>query len=164
MAVEIHIAGGLIAYVDDCDAHLAEQKWCAHRSRKNKTAYAQDGKGGFLHRIVLGLKPGDPMVDHIDGNGLNCRRENLRMADERSNGRNVSGAWPKSLSGVLGVSFQPKSGKYAARIKLNGRDTHLGTFATLEDANKARLEAEKKHWGVQPRRAWAFTEMEEQKK
>jgi hypothetical protein len=87
------------AIVDSIDKDLAEKSWHAvpgHRSIRNYTFYAARRKGNkhiTLHRVVLErilgrrLKVGEE-CDHIDGDGLNNRRYNLRLVDHRRNIRN----------------------------------------------------------------------------
>ena len=169
MTIEIPLTKGYVAIIDDEDAHLAEFKWSA-RVHKNGTVYANRThrvSEGFrgpigLHRCVMGLLPGDPMVDHIDGDGLNCRRSNLRLANNKINGRNLASGARKhnKASPYLGVHQAKNDGKFVAQIRVNGKAKHLGRFHTAEDANVARLKAERELWGIQPRRAKAHGEEE----
>lgn len=164
MAITIPLTQGYIALVDECDAHLASHKWYAWIS-KSGGVYAQrnvrnaDGKQRTvtLHREALGLKPGEPPVDHINGDGLDCRRANMRIVSQRENMRNVGGPQANNSTGFLGVY---RSGKrFGARIMVDGAMKYLGAFDTPAEANVARLAAERIFWGVQPRRAAAFAEV-----
>lgn len=72
----------------------------------------------FVHRLVWELIHGEPipagkMIDHIDGNGLNNRIENLRLVDTAGNARNRK-LRRDSTTGIVGVSFQPSLGRYIA--------------------------------------------------
>lgn len=167
--VAITLNNGLIAYVDECDAHLAGHKWFAHTDTTGKVYARRNVPLGFkkqgserLHRVVMGLPlgVGRPIVDHIDGDGLNNRRANLRVATHAENARNRAGAQKNNQgSRFLGVRKQP-NGRFGATIKVNYRVIHLGVFATEEEAHRARLAAEREHWGVMPRRAAEHTAME----
>ena len=85
------------------------------------------------------------MVDHEDGDTLNCRRANLREATAAINSRNID--LPKTnTSGHMGVV------RVKNRWKVWIARNYLGSFVNLEDAVAARLAAEKKLWGIQPRR------------
>ena len=79
---------GLIVEVDDEDVELvAAHKWYALRVKGSKTIYARTRVGGktiYLHRLVSGAHDTDE-VDHVDGNGLNNRRGNLRPVTHREN-------------------------------------------------------------------------------
>jgi len=158
--VEIPLTHGHVALVDACDAHLAQHKWFAHIDTTGKVYARRNVPRGFkkqgserLHRAVMGLGPGRPIVDHIDGDGLNNRRSNLRIVTHAENARNRGGAQTNNKgSRYLGVRLV-RSGRYAAMIKVNYRVIALGTFATEDEAHRARLAGERKYWGVMPRRA-----------
>lgn len=151
--IEIQLTKGYVAIIDAEDAHLAQHNWAARVDPTNGKVYAgrtprptTGAKKIWLHREVL--QTDAPMVDHRDGDTLNCRRANLREADAVINGRNIT--LPKTnTSGHLGV-FKVKN-RWRASI---GR-TFLGSFVTIEEAVAARLAAERELWGVQPRRAEA---------
>jgi hypothetical protein len=154
------LSNGMKAYVDDDRADLARLKWFADRhsnsliyARRNKRL--EDGRWVLvrLHREVMGYGPGDPMLDHIDGDGLNCQRSNLRDTVPGPNQRNRSGPQRNSSIGVLGVSFDKSRKKYIAQINLNGKCRLRKRFNTLEEAIEARRQAEIKLWGIEPRRA-----------
>lgn len=160
--ISIPLTKGYFALIDDEDAHLSEVRWCAH-VKKHGAIYArryirhEDGKqrGLALHREVLGLKTGDgSIVDHINGNGLDCRKTNLRLVTNQENGMNRAGAQAGSSSGFLGVTRHGSG--WRATIMANGKTKCLGTFATPKEANVARLKAEKELWGIHPRRRAAF--------
>lgn len=162
--IDIELNGGFIAKVDDQDSHIlgVNERWRVrigrtgvHYAIRNKVG--EDGKRStvFLHREILGLEKGIGVVDHIDGNGLNCRRENLRVVTQHENSTNVSGPRRTNLhSPYLGVGLC--RGKWRARIYHNGRLHQIGLFPTPESANQARLDYEKTVWGIAPRRKRDF--------
>lgn len=108
-----------------------------------------------MHRMVVGMMPKGAVVDHINGDTLDNRRENLRIVDQTINNRNRVGAQKNSTTGHLGVSPH-KDGGFVAVIRHGGTCRYLGCFDALEDAVRARVEAEKRMWGVEPRRAKAL--------
>lgn len=114
-----------------------------------------EGKARLLHRFLLG-NPKGYLVDHKNGNRLDNRKKNLRMVDRRINVHNVEGARKDNSLGVRGVRMV--GAKFSARIRHEGAQIHLGTYASLEEAVCARLKAEKELVGVQPRREAAFKE------
>lgn len=155
---------GIFAYVSKDDAHLANYKWHSKAFPKWGLVYAirmiQLGggkrKNRLLHREVMGVTGSKlPKIDHISGNGLDCRRVNLREACSETNGRNRVGAMCHSKSGVLGVYFHSGKQKWCADITYNKQRHYLGQFDTLGEATQARLEAEAREWGIHPRRAAA---------
>ena len=100
----------------------------------------------YLHRLILDA-PRGLEVDHINGDPLDNRRENLRLATRAQNEQNKL---PRNLSKFgRGVYFDPKqpgSRKYAARAWLNGKEVRVGRFATAEEANAAVSEFRRLHY------------------
>ncbi len=89
-----------------------------------------------MHRDILGLVHGDGViVDHINRDGLDNRKANLRIADKRINALN-SKIRADNLSGVTGVA--PNRNKWRAYRYESGRQIALGTFDTIEEAASAR--------------------------
>jgi hypothetical protein len=85
---EIALTQGFTAKVDDCDyAKVSKFKWCANKGSGNKTPYAVRGErlsGKLvrvsLHRMIARAEPGDK-VEFVNGDTLDCRRENLVVYD-----------------------------------------------------------------------------------
>lgn len=97
------------------------------------------------HRVIWALVYGAwPLnqIDHIDGNGLNNRIENLRDVDSSANAKNRK-RYNCNTSGVSGVTW--RRNRWVARIRVNGCLIHLGSFIELDDARIARHNAEVKH-------------------
>lgn len=127
-------------------------------SRVGKRAgYIEDGylrvlineKFHRVHRVVWLFVNGTfpDQVDHINGVRTDNRIENLREVTVAENNKNKR--IPKNnKSGFLGVSIaQDVNGekRWTARISINKKDTHIGTFKSLSDAVKARLDCEEKY-------------------
>ena len=106
----------------------------------------------YLHREILGLEPGDgKIVDHINGDTLDCTRQNLRVATARGNGRNRRkqrsyGARPCS-SRFKGVVRLKGMGRFVARIYVGGKQHFLGRFGEERDAARAYDAAARRHHG-----------------
>lgn len=80
----------------------------------------------LLHRDLLGLEAGDPREgDHIDGDPLNCRRQNLRILERGQNAQNRRG---RGSSPHRGVSWDRATGRWRAYGKSGRRFHHLGYF------------------------------------
>ena len=151
----IPLAGGKEALVDDCDyEYLMQWKW--HFQRRRQTGYAARNKYTekrrqhiFMHRLVAercGLDVGKHDVDHIDGNGLNNTRGNLRGATRSQN--NVNSKRPKTnSSGFKGVYPHSQVDKWCAQIGVAGRRVYLGYFDDPRDAARAYNEAALRHYG-----------------
>lgn len=98
-----------------------------------------------LHRLIANAPDGMD-VDHIDGDGLNNRRANLRIATRSENCCNQR--LPEhSTSGLKGANWKKEAGKWRAQIAVRGRKKHLGYFATPEAAHEAYLAAAEKLHG-----------------
>jgi len=85
------------------------------------------------------------IVDHINGNPFDNRKENLRVATMSQNKMN-SKIYKNNTSGCKGVTFRKKDKKYVAHISVNRNVIRLGTFDSFEDARDARLKAEQKYF------------------
>lgn len=105
------------------------------------------GTNFLSHRIVWALYYGkDPEehIDHINGNRTDNRISNLRVASPQENSKNQRKG-VRNTSGVLGVNWSERLGKWRAEISVKGKNKHLGLFDTLEEAYAVRKEAEKKY-------------------
>lgn len=131
----VSLTRGGCAFVDAEDFPLvAGRRWSL-----NAGGYAEsklDGAWITMHRHVA---PSDaPHLDHADHDKTNNRRANLRPCTPADNAANAD--FPLGVAGYRGVSVTG-SGKFAARIKRDGRSYHLGSFDTPELAAAARDEA-----------------------
>lgn len=154
----IQLTNGYEAVIDASDVHLvagtiwfAKVRFGPNGSVRNVYAARMTGRAQgkrkyiLMHRVIAGT-PDTAETDHIDGNGLNNRRFNLRLANRSENQRNqrLSAA---NTSGVKGVDWQARFQKWRARIKVNGRSYSLGHHATIEDAAAAYAAASAKLHG-----------------
>lgn len=87
---------------------------------------------------VHGFLP--PCIDHIDGNRLNNRISNLRLADGSQNNMNAK-LRSDNTSGVKGVRWSPRHKQWRVIVCAYGVAHHIGYFRELQDAAIARLEA-----------------------
>ena len=98
-----------------------------------------------LHKYLMGES--SLFVDHINGDRLDNRRGNLRFANNAENMRNRTKLPAHNASGVIGVGWYKKTGRWKARITVNYKDIHLGYFTSFEDAVAVRKQAEKDYFG-----------------
>lgn len=103
----------------------------------------------MMHRIIMGAKSGE-MVDHRDGDGLNNRRYNMRIAEPSGNSMNRTRLSVRNTSGFTGVSWWEVKGKkmWAARITVRGQQIIIGSFLDRLEAAEARRAAEVMLFGV----------------
>lgn len=145
--MQVPLTRGLVAIVDDDDGELvAAYTWCAATGRttsyaETKVSHPWGGKTTLrMHRLILGLEFGDRRHgDHINGNGLDNRRSNLRISTPHQNSVNRRG-WSGTSSRYKGVSLLP-SGKWRAYISAGGKQLFLGNYATELEAAAAYDEA-----------------------
>lgn len=129
-----------VVMVDDADFErvVAAGPWRVQRTPKARTEYAvRTLRGGgdkteSLHRFLMGAEKG-VQVDHRNGNGLDCQRQNLRIATPQQNQQNK----PKTVrntSGFKGVTRHKSTGKWQAQLTVDGRFAYLGLFTSREAA------------------------------
>lgn len=101
----------------------------------------------YLHRLVMGCTKGDGIIiDHIDRNKIDCRKKNLRIVNDIQSAIN-KGIKTNNTSGKVGVSWSKDFGKWESYITVNKKRKHLGLFDDFSEAEKVRIEAEKKYFG-----------------
>lgn len=96
------------------------------------------------HRVIWCMVHGywPDHIDHVDQNRSNNKLENLREAGRIENARNIHLS-VRNKSGRIGVSWRKHARKWTAQIRHNGQKIYLGNFSNIEDACRAREEAEK---------------------
>ena len=135
MSKKIGLTRGMFAVVDDSDYDaLVCQKWNAHRG-PNGEFYAMSSRGKYMHREIMSPAQ-DEIVDHIDGDGLNNTRSNLRVCRKSDNAMNYSKPI-NNTSGYKGVSWNKGNKKFQAHISTNGRKIYIGQFNTAIEAARA---------------------------
>lgn len=149
-------AGKYVAIVDDCDADLAELRWRVQLHSKNRVRYVlrlncELGVTEFIHRVILEdmlerpLKEGE-FVDHINGDGLDNRRCNLRLANHAQNIANQRKQQRVTSSQYKGVT-KMKNEKWKAQIRANNKLIYLGYFDTEHEAHLAYVKASRELFG-----------------
>lgn len=145
-AAMINLSRGQHALVDLQDLQLVSfRKWYA--DPKRSTMYARtdaviDGKRTrlYMHRVITGAPKGK-VVDHINGNGLDNRRANLRICCHSKNGHNRR--HKHNPHGRTGITWDPHRERWVAQITVNYKYRALGRFKTKSEAIAARAQAEK---------------------
>lgn len=137
---EIPLTQNQFAIVDEDDyERLSRHKWCISYSRDCYYARRSGRVSGKkitlqMHRVVLGLEYGDNLIiDHINRNGLDNRKSNLRIVSQKTNSYNCK-MQRHNTSGYRGVAFCKQTGKYTSYITINGIQKHLGFYKTPIEA------------------------------
>lgn len=149
---KIPLTQGKVALVDDEDyERVVQYKWNAHYHKPSGNWYARrtiDGLGRqiSMHRFIMSA-PAGSKVDHIDRDGLNNQRSNLRFATTAQNGANRAKGRNQTTSRYKGVHWYATVGKWKATIVVAQRTIFLGHFELEEDAAKAYDEAAIAHFG-----------------
>jgi hypothetical protein len=144
---EIPLTQGKVALVDDDDLErVLKHIWVASLQRGKWYAVGVvQSKLTYLHRFILDLNSSDPEIDHIDRNGLDCRRSNMRLATRSQQMANQKKQSDTS-SRFKGVTWLNRNKKWMAQIKVDGKHRYLGSFVDEEDAARAYDKAAKEAW------------------
>ncbi|MET8866482.1 HNH endonuclease [Nonomuraea sp. NPDC004580] len=150
----IQLNDGYTAIIDAADSPLlAAYQWRVLRGHNGKVdAYAFDGsRPVYMHRIVAGTPKGFE-TDHINGDGLDNRRSNLRSATPSQNRANM---WkPRRPDGgahtsrFKGVSWDKSRNQWQSKINHRGVCRNLGRYASEEEAARAYDAAALAAWGA----------------
>lgn len=160
MTISIHLTRGYEALIDDCDADLAEFKWAARPSAykgKQYPTYAirnlGKGRTTSMHRVIMERILKAPLntrtkVDHIDGNGTNNQRSNLRIATDSQSGQN-RGMHQNNSAQLKGVYVNPNSTArpWKTAININKKLQYLGAFSDPLEAHRVYVIAALTHFG-----------------
>ena len=142
-ALRLPLSQGLEAIIDGGDAHLSQFKW--HVASRGTSVYAANNRQTpegwrpvYLHREIMQPPPG-MVVDHINGDGLDNRRANLRVVTQSTNILNQRRS--------VGVCRRGDA-KWYAYVTVHGRQRSLGTHATECEARAARDAFDEAHDGA----------------
>lgn len=143
---EIPVGNSMVCRVDDEDFPLLSRyRWFLHKRQDRDKFYVHCNQMGghghvYMHRLITAC-PSGMEVDHIDGDGLNNQKLNLRLCRRLHNSRNRLPQVNNS-SGQSGVYFHHGRQKWYAQISLQGKRYYIGCFPNLSDAIVARRRVE----------------------
>lgn len=145
-----------VALVNSSDyGWLCRYKWRAARGRgsvwyaiRNVVMVSRGRRTLGIHRSIMGFGFGcKKQVDHIDGDGLNNQRVNLRVCTRSQNNRNREKTSRATTSKYKGVSHHKRNKKWCARIRTGSNLKHLGSFSSEKAAAHAYNEAAIEYFG-----------------
>src|ERR1051325_317064 len=140
--MEIPLTNGGVALIDDSDYPIVESLlwhwWTQPPRNLTKYAIASRWENGVrfhfrMHRLIIGVTDRRIPVDHRNRNGLDNRRENIRIATPTQSAANV-GLRRNSLSGYKGVTWHKGDCEWHARIRCNNVVYFLGAFTDRIEA------------------------------
>lgn len=156
-ALKIPLTQGRFALIDPADYEIVRTRsWVLYRGRHGNL-YARafdcvrDGRKHHIsmHKAIMRTPPGME-VDHINGDGLDNRRTNLRLCTHQNNMRNMKPGRPAS-SRFKGVAWYRRDGRWRAYLVIDAKQTHLGYFDDETEAAHAYDRAARRHFGAYAR-------------
>lgn len=142
--VEISLSKGKVAVVDLSDYEFVRQyRWHLGGTGRYVARTVRHGVQSLLHRDLLGAAPGI-QVDHVNHDGLDNRRCNIRLATPSQN--KAHHRQRRGATGFVGVYEDKRRGTFTARIGNDNR--RIGAFTTAEEAARARDAAAIERWGA----------------
>lgn len=123
---------------------VKDHSWCLNAEGYIMTVI--DGKCIYMARLIMNCSDPKKIVDHINHNILDNRKENLRIVTKGENNINQEIA-KNNTSGYSDVCWREDANKWSARISINNKRINLGMFDTIEEAAFVRKQAEIKYYG-----------------
>jgi hypothetical protein len=143
-AIKIPLTKGKLALIDKINYPLVSKyKWFTHGNRYAATYI--NNKLFLMHRLLLKATKG-MIVDHINSDGFDNRKNNLRICTQSQNLANRN-KQNNNTSGYKGVYWQKSVKKWSAHIMVNQKYINLGTYVNILDAVKAYNYAAKEYFG-----------------
>lgn len=151
---KIKLTKNKYALVDDEDYNrINKYKWYTLKTKTNYYAMRDNRNSkrtkGFvigMHREIINC-PKNKEVDHIDHNGLNNQKSNLRICTEKQNHYNCRLQKTNNTSGYKGVSWNKDHNKWRVRINKNNKEILIGRYDNKINAINAYNKAAKKYYG-----------------
>jgi len=145
-AVWFPLSGGQHTLIDQEDLARVSAAGPWYSTAEKYASARIDGQPAYLHRFIIGMICAGNTVDHINLNGLDNRKTNLRQATRQQNNANAPPREGTS-SPFKGVYFAADRSKWCAQISIDGKSKHVGIFASETDAAMAYDAAAREQYG-----------------
>jgi hypothetical protein len=133
----IWLTQGKFAIVDNDDYEwLSQWEWCFHINYARRTDKSSGRQKTVSMHSIISKTPLGKFTDHINGNGTDNRKYNLRICSSAENARNLP-VNRRSTSGYKGVTWNKRTKNWRARIVFDGKEIYLGTYQNVIDAAEA---------------------------
>ena len=137
------------SFLFDKDDYELVSQFCWHKHHDYfiaKDIRKTNGKSIYLHKLIMNCEYEGRkiLVDHINGDKGDCRKENLRYVNASENNRNHI---PYGKSGISGVKWHTRDNTWEVMIRVDGKDHYIGRTDDFAEAVKMRAEAEEKYHG-----------------
>lgn len=131
--IELCLSNGKTTFLDDCDSHLLNYAWHYSSEGYARHSYSfgrsKNPQSIMIHHAIVGFPLNRKEVDHINGDKLDNRRQNLRIVTHRKNMQNLACHRDgKKSSRFLGVTWDKQHNKWRAQIKINRKKKCLGVY------------------------------------
>lgn len=153
-SIKVPLCGGKFALISPQDLEkVSGHTWYALESPSTCYAYMSERigpnkwKNRYMHAMILEGSSRTLHIDHIDGDGLNNTRENLRLVSPSLNGANRQRINRNNTSGYIGVTWDKQRGFWRAQVHVHGKHIALGCFHSAEEAARARDVGARKYFG-----------------
>lgn len=142
----IEICGKCLIDLEDVEL-VKNIKW--HKSDLQRSTYyctSSNKTWKRIHRLILNVTDPNVVVDHINHNGLDNRKCNLRVCTNQQNICNCK--VPKNnKSGIKGVYWAKDKNKWTVQVSINNKTKYIGRYSDFNEAVQARIKAEKEYYG-----------------
>lgn len=135
-------------FLFDLEDYETIKEYCWHESKGYVQTNLPGDKEIYIHRLIMKdhITNSNQVIDHIDRDPMNNRKDNLRVATQRDNARNRS-AGKNNVFGVVGIRWVDRVKKWRALIMVDRKNINLGYYSSFDDAVRARLRGELRYYG-----------------
>lgn len=128
--------------IDIEDKYLLERSWFISFSNNGNSFWITNNKRQKLHRIILNC-PDNKIVDHINHNTLDNRKQNLRICTYLENNQNKKSAYKTSTTGIRNVYYKKSINKYFCKVCYKGKSHFAGYFPNTAEGLKLAIDSAK---------------------